>query len=144
MLTNIERVAAILGGPVALGSPVTDLRGLRVRVERGLPVKSLDSLARYLARSDREAAAIKFAIVPKQTLARRRRLTREESECVGRLASIIALAEYVWENADHARTFLLSEQLPLGGARPIDLARSERGAREVEEVLERLEYSLPA
>ena len=82
--------------------------------------------------------------MPRTTLARRRRLTPQESQRLERVARIIALAEYVWENLEHARTFLVSEQLPLGGARPIDLARTDVGAREVETLLANLEYSLPA
>ena len=95
------------------------------------------------ATNDREAAEIKYRIVPKTTLARRRRLTLEESERLERLARITVLAEDVWENEADAHEFLHSEQYQLGGARPIDLARSDLGAREVEELLMKLEYSLP-
>ena len=144
MTVMIERVAGLLGGPAILGVVITSLRELRVRVEEGLPVESLDSVARYVAMNDNQVARIKLGIVPQETLARRRRLTPVESERLARLARIAALAEYVWENLDHARQFLTSEQLSLGGACPIDLAMSDLGACEVEELLMKLEYSLPA
>jgi len=56
---------------------------------------------------------------------------------------VMALAEEVWESRDDARLFLTTPHALLGGERPIDLAQSELGARRVEELLWRLEYSLP-
>ena len=144
MTIHIERVVSILGGPAILGAVVETIRDLRLLVEAGLPVQSLDSVARYVAINDREASRIRYSLVPKSTLARRERLTMVESERVERLARLTALAEYVWEDFDDAHEFLQSEQKSLGGARPIDLARSELGAREVENVLMAMEYSLPA
>ena len=143
MITTAGQVAFILGGIGALGAVVTNLHQLRLQVEAGLPVESLDAVARRIARNDREVAEIKYRIVPKTTLARRRRLTLEESERLERLARITALAEHVWEDLDNAHEFLQSEQKSLGDARPIDLARTELGAREVEDLLMKMEYSLP-
>ena len=60
-----------------------------------------------------------------------------------RRAQIEALAERVWEKACLAREFLQSPQPQLGRERPIDLIRTEEGARQVEELLLKLEYSLP-
>ena len=144
MTANIERVAFILGGPATLGGVITNLHDLRLRVEEGLPMESLDAVARHVAVTERQVAVIKYGIVPRTTLARRRRLTLVESERLERLARIMALAEYVWEDFGNALEFLHSEQKSLGGARPIDLARSELGAREVEELLMKMEYALPA
>jgi putative toxin-antitoxin system antitoxin component (TIGR02293 family) len=143
MTVNAERVASILGGTETLGTIVRNLHDLRVTVERGLSVKSLDSVARHLALHERDIVEIKHRVVPKTTLARRTRLTPEESERVERLARIAALAEEVWENEELAHEFLHSEQPQLDGARPIDLARSDLGAREVEDLLMKMEYSLP-
>ena len=72
------------------------------------------------------------------------RLTPEESERLERLARLAALAEHVWEDAALAHEFLVSPQPQLGGERPVDLARSDLGAREVEALLHRIEYALPA
>jgi putative toxin-antitoxin system antitoxin component (TIGR02293 family) len=143
MTVDTERVAFILGGVATLGAVVKSIHDLRLRVEEGLPVESLDAVARHVATNDREAAEIKYRIVPKTTLARRRRLTLEESERLERLARITVLAEEVWEHEADAHEFLHGEQYQLGGARPIDLARSDLGAREVEDLLMKLEYSLP-
>ena len=56
----------------------------------------------------------------------------------------MALAEEVWESREDARQFLTTPHALLDGERPLDLAQSELGARRVEELLWRLEYSLPA
>ena len=103
MSINIERVILILGGPITLDALITSLRDLRLRVEGGLPVKSLDLVARHIATNDGEVEEIKHASVPKRTLARRQRLTSVESERAVRLARLTALAEYVWEHEAHAQ-----------------------------------------
>lgn len=143
MSVSTERIAAILGGAETLGSEVRTLRELRAVVEHGLPVRSLDRVARHVATNDRDVAEIKYRIVPKTTLARRTRLSPDESERVERLARIAALAEEVWEDDALAHEFLTSAQPQLGGARPLDLARTDLGAREVEALLMKLEHALP-
>lgn len=143
MTISAERVARILGGRATLGTDVRSLQDLRHTVEHGLSVQALDTVARRVAGNDRDAAEIKYRIVPKTTLARRTRLTLEESERLERLARITALAEDVWEDPALAYEFLHSVQPQLGDERPIDLARSDLGAREIETLLLKLEYSLP-
>jgi uncharacterized protein (DUF2384 family) len=54
-----------------------------------------------------------------------------------------ALAEEVWEDPALAHEFLSSAQPQLGGERPVDLARNDLGTRQVEDLLWKLEYSLP-
>jgi len=66
-----------------------------------------------------------------------------QSERLERLARVMALAEDVWESRDDARRFLTTPHALLG-ERPLDLAQTELGARRVEDLLWRLEYSLPA
>ena len=61
-----------------------------------------------------------------------------------RLARMTALTEEVWEDPDLAHEFLTSPQPQLGGRRPVELADSDLETRQVEEILYRLEYSLPA
>lgn len=90
------------------------------------------------------ATELRHRIVPRTTLHRRGdRLSPDESERLERLARIVAMAEEVWEDAALAREFLVSPQPQLGGERPVDLARSDLGAREVEHLLYSIEYSLP-
>ncbi len=143
-MVDARDVYRILGGEQGVGRKVRTVRELRRAVEDGLPVKALDAAARYVAGGERGASEIRYGIVPKTTLHRRERLTPEESERVERLARVAALAEHVWEDRALAHEFLTSPQPQLDGERPVDLARTDLGTREVEELLFSLEYSLPA
>ena len=143
MAIDAVGVARILGGEKVLGRRVRNVTDLRHTVEAGLPVRSLDAVAKHVARNDRDAAELKHRVVPKTTLHRRTRLTLEEGQRLERLARMTVLAEHVWEDADLAHEFLTSAQPQLGGERPVEMARSDLGTREVEDLLLRLEWSLP-
>ena len=140
---NAAGVARMLGGEQVLGRRVRSVSDLRETVEAGLPVRSLDVVARHVARYDRDAAELKYRVVPRTTLHRRTRLTADEGQRLERLARMTMLAEEVWEDADLAHEFLTSTQPQLGGERPVEMARSDLATREVEELLFRLEWSLP-
>jgi putative toxin-antitoxin system antitoxin component (TIGR02293 family) len=144
MTIDVMRVAERLGGESAIGRKVTTLADLRGAVDDGLPVATLDAITSHLAQGEAEATQFKYRVVPKSTLRRRTRLSPEESERTERLARLSALAERVWEDDELAREFMTAEQPQLEGERPIDLARSELGAREVEMLLMRIEHALPA
>lgn len=143
MTASAIQIAEKLGGARTIGRRIQSLTDLRHAVEDGLPVQSLEALAGYLGTNDVEAADVKYGIVPRTTLRHRTRLSLEEGERTERLARLAALAEQVWEDARLAREFLTSPQPQLGGERPIDLARTEPGARRIEELLMKIEYALP-
>ena len=48
----------------------------------------------------------------------------------------------VFESEEPARSWLNSPQVGLGGAVPLDYAETELGAREVEDLLSRIEYGV--
>ena len=138
-------VARILGGERVLGVRVRTLDQLRRAVLAGLPVAALARVAERVAGYAAAAAELQYGIVPKATLHRRRtRLSPEESERLERLARVTAMAESVWEDKALAHEFLTSPQPQLGGARPVELVRSDLGSRQVEQLLNGLEYALPA
>lgn len=140
MTGRVSETVRIMGGERVLGRRVRVMDDLRRAVEAGLPVQTLTEVMQHLG-----SAELRYRIVPKATLHRRKtKLTPVESERVERLARVIALAEQVWEDEDLAREFLMSPQTRLGGVRPVDMARSELGARQVEDLLWEMEYSLPA
>lgn len=123
-----ERSSAALGPDLALA------------LERGLPVESLDRVARLIAPDD---PGFKYRVVARATLARRRRgdrLTIEESERVERLARLWARAMEVWQSEKKARRFLGDPHPLLRGRSPLDLARTEVGGRAVENLLGGLEF----
>lgn len=144
MAVPASEIARVLGGERTLQRRIRTIADLRRAVEAGLPVESLYLAVRRVVGEGPEATELRYTVVPKTTLRRRRRLlSTEESERLERLARVVALAEQVWEDPALAREFLVSPQPQLGGERPVDLARSDLGARQVEELLYKLEYSLP-
>jgi putative toxin-antitoxin system antitoxin component (TIGR02293 family) len=145
MTINAMRVAEVLGGAGTLGAEVRSLGELRMSVETGLSVEALDAVVERVAPgSGYTSMQLKHAIVPKTTLRRRTRLTGDESQRLERMARMTALAEDVWESRALAHRFLTSPQPQLDGERPIDLARSDLGTRQVEDLLMKIEYALPA
>lgn len=139
MTAAVAEIIRILGGERVLGRRVRVLDDLRRAVQAGLPVRALEEVTRHIGQP-----AFKYRMVPKATLHRRKhRLSPAESERVERLARIAALADHVWEDPALAREFLTSSQAQLGQERPIDLAATDLGARMVEELLWKIEYSLP-
>lgn len=143
MSIHAARVADMMGGERTLGRSIRNVGDLRHAVEDGLPVTALDHVVRHVSRDDRSAAELKHRIIPRTTLRRRLRLDPEESQRLERLARMAALAEQVWENADLAHEFLTSPQPQLEDERPVDLAHSDLGTRQVETLLMKIEYALP-
>ncbi len=109
----------------------------------GLPVQELMDLQATL-RVPMEKLVPKLGI-SKATLHRRKatgRLDPAESDRVVRFARLMGKAVEVLESEDHAREWLTSPQFGLGGAVPLDYADTEVGAREVEDLLGRIEYGI--
>ena len=144
-MIEVERIADVLGGPRVLRRRVRSLDDLRVTVAGGLPKLALTACAKRLAADPKEQRAFIHAVVPEATYKRRRGAMKpSESERTERLARVIATAEYVWGNRDDARRFLLSPHPRFEGKRPVDIAWSEIGARQLEELLWQIHHGLPA
>src|SRR5918996_4097861 len=83
-------------------------------------------------------------VVPPRTLGRRKsrreRLTVQESDGIARLVRVAAQAARVFEDPELRSAWLRSGNPALGGARPIDLAVTDIGARRVETVLNRIAW----
>ncbi|MDE2877014.1 MAG: DUF2384 domain-containing protein [Gemmatimonadota bacterium] len=125
------------------GDPAS-LEELRHVVETGLPVEAVKVLQAELKRFGvRRASEFVNRIVPRATRKRRKRLKREEGEAILRVAATVALAVYVWGEEEGAAEFLTLPHPMLGGAVPIELALSEVGVRQVEDMLWGIHYGLP-
>lgn len=144
-MIDATSVARALGGTRVLHRRVRSSVDLIEAVEAGLPRDALHAVVHLVAGDGPEATELRHRIVAKTTLTRRsERLTIEESERVERLARMMALAEHVWDDRAAAREFMLGAQPGLGNERPVDLIRTALSSRRVEELLLRIEYSLPA
>jgi len=111
----------------------------------GLPVQELDDLRSSLDVSMERL--VPMLGISKATLHRRMaagRLDPAESDRVVRFARLLGRAVIVLESVESARRWLSSPQIGLGGAVPLEYAETELGAREVENLLGRIEYGVYA
>ncbi|TLD72855.1 DUF2384 domain-containing protein [Phragmitibacter flavus] len=112
-------------------------------LKTGLPVRELDDLRSSLDLSMEKL--VPMLGISKATLHRRMtkgRLDPAESDRVVRFAKLMGKAVEVMESPENARKWLSAPQVGLGGAIPLEYAETEVGAREVENLLGRIEYGV--
>ena len=145
-MINIERVSEVLGGTRTLKHRVRTLNDLHEIVAEGLPKTSVRALfSRLSERYDVEVQPLRDFVAPRATLKRRRtRLSPTESQRLERLARIVAMTEEVWHDKTAAAEFLTRPHRGLGGRTPLQMAATDLGARQVEELLASIEFGLPA
>ncbi len=117
---------------------------VRRAVEEGLPVEAVKRLQEELGRFGvpRPSHYVE-SIASRASRSRRNTLTREEGEKLIRVAAVLARALDVWEDEGAASDFLTLPHPELGNETPIDRAKSEIGARQVEDLLLRLDLGMP-
>ena len=127
-----------------LGVRAAHLRDLLRLIARGLPFEAIERLQRSIGFDIETIAAL--VQVPRRTLTRRRhegRFAPEESDRLVAAARLLSKALDLFEGkADAARAWLTAPQIAFGGAVPLDIAKSETGAREVERLIDRLEQGI--
>lgn len=112
-------------------------------LQAGLPVHELEELQSTLDLPIERLAPLLG--ISRATLHRRKaagRLDPAESDRVVRFARLMGRAVEVLESEEHARRWLASPQFGLGGAVPLEYAMTEVGAREVEDLLGRIEHGV--
>jgi putative toxin-antitoxin system antitoxin component (TIGR02293 family) len=142
---NVHRPAPKLNqgahGYVALlGLQAVELGDLLKSIDGGLPYRVFEEFVDHTGLSTDRAA--EFADLSRETIAARKRgarFTRDESDRLVRAARVFgaALAFFDGDRAT-ASAWLESGQPTLGGAVPLELARTDLGAREVEAALAKL------
>jgi putative toxin-antitoxin system antitoxin component (TIGR02293 family) len=109
-------------------------------VDERLPLRTVEALTSHGVSNDEVFAFI----APRRTLVHRKtrkeRLTQEESDRAVRLARIAALAEEVFGDDAKAGRWLRKPKTRFHGQTPLELLRSEAGARLVEEMILQLDY----
>jgi putative toxin-antitoxin system antitoxin component (TIGR02293 family) len=127
-----------------LGLQALETSALLERVEAGFSYSVFERFQRNLDLPIEELATL-VQIKPR-TLARRReegRLTAEESDRVLRASRVFGKALALFEgDADAARTWFSTPALALANRSPRDFSATEVGAREVENLLGRLEHGV--
>ena len=112
-------------------------------IRQGLRFRELEALQKNIE-MPLEQLAGKLAI-SRSTLQRRKvagRLSPDESDKVVRFSRLLEHAEKVFGSLDNARAWLKHPQRGLGGAIPLDYAETEIGAREVDNLIGRIDYSV--
>jgi len=137
-----EAIADILG--IGIEDKVRTVADLDNAVSRGLSKQSVVRLVSRIALNDKGARVLRDQVVPSATWKRTKgRLSVHVSERAERLARVMAAAEYTWDDANQARTWMNEPHAELGGRTPLAAASTELGARTVEAVLDKLFYGLP-
>ncbi len=113
------------------------------QIQKGLRFSELETLQNSIDLPFEQLAA-KLSI-SRSTLQRRKaagRLSPDESDKVMRLSRLLEHATNVFGDIEKARAWLKFPQRGLGGAVPLDYAETEVGAREVDNLLGRIDYGV--
>ena len=142
-MESTEDIVAVLGGAGTLEGPASDLEDLRDRIRSGLPYSSLEAvMSKFgLAREEMSSALD----LPLRTFSRRRRERRlrpDESDRLFRLARIAARGVEVLGSEEKVSRWLHRSNRALGGHTPLGLLDTDLGARQVEEILGRIEHGV--
>jgi putative toxin-antitoxin system antitoxin component (TIGR02293 family) len=150
---GLEELRALIRGGQKQGYHYVALLGIRVFEPLGIykcvrKGFAYSALARFQQNTSLPAAVLAaWAQIPPRTLARRKqegKLDPEESDRLLRVSRIFGRALELFEgDAVAAREWLSTEQVALGGLVPLELAKTDVGAHEVENLIGRLEYGIP-
>jgi putative toxin-antitoxin system antitoxin component (TIGR02293 family) len=122
-------------------SEIQNNAAMALRVEEGVPVTDLVEFGRQAGFTTDELAHLIH--IPPRTYARRvagkARFKIPEGERAVRLMRVYDTAKRLFVTHENTRQWLNSELPALGGRTPFDFARTEQGAREVEDLVGRIE-----
>ena len=121
----------------------TAIRRQIEQIRAGLSFRAVQNLQKALDLPMERIASVLG--MSRATLHRRKlqgKIDREESEKLVRYRSLLKKAEEVFGDAENAREWLTHPQRGLGNAVPLEFAKSELGAGEVENLLGRIEYGV--
>lgn len=121
----------------------TDTLKLIQKMDKGLDYKLMPMLMELLDLSAEDMSG--HIEVSMRTLHERKNakhFNKRESERLVRLARLFLKALEVFESPAFVQEWLKSPKPALGGRMPLDFARTEVGAREVEDLLGRIEHGV--
>jgi putative toxin-antitoxin system antitoxin component (TIGR02293 family) len=113
------------------------------QIHAGLSFRAVQNLQKALDVPMEKVASVLG--MSRATLHRRKiqgKIDKEESEKLVRYQRLLKKAEDVFGDAKAAREWLTNKQAGLGSAVPLEFAKTEIGAREVENLLGRIEYGV--
>lgn len=122
---------------------ITTIHQQIVQIHAGLSFRAVQNLQRALDVPMEKVASVLG--MSRATLHRRKiqgKIDKGESEKLVRYQRLLKKAEDVFGDATAAREWLTNKQAGLGNAVPLEFAKTEIGAREVENLLGRIEYGV--
>lgn len=123
---------------------VHDNHAMVQRVEEGLPVIDVVQFGKQAGFTNEELA--KLINIPARTYARRvadkGRLKVAEGERAARLMRVYDRAKQLFITDENTRGWFHAQIRALGGKTPLEYAQTEPGAREVENVIGRIEHGI--
>jgi putative toxin-antitoxin system antitoxin component (TIGR02293 family) len=129
---------------VLLGLDFFDLPSVLQAVEKGFTWKTFERFVKNFGLPMEQVADVLG--IPRRTLARRKvegRLKSDESDRLLRLARVFGAALDLFDgNREAAVGWLTDVNRALGNVSPLDYARTELGADEVEDLVGRIEYGI--
>ena len=141
---SITNISQLFGGGKTLRFQLKDLLDFDELIKKGIPFTAADYLKKKLKLTDTEFA--RAIGISTRTLNRQRksqdRLSLIASDRLFRLARIFSFAVNVLEDEDIAAEWIHNPQTGLGGRVPLDMIRTYPGAKEVEDLLGRIEYGV--
>ena len=123
--------------------PAATVRQQIEKMQAGLSFRAVTNLQKALHLPLATMATVLG--MSRATLHRRKiqgKIDQDESERLMRYQRLLKKAEDVFGDADSARAWMTTRQAGLGKAVPLEFARTEIGAREVENLLGRIEYGV--
>lgn len=127
-----------------LGLRSYDTAALLKRLDEGLSYAAFERLKRRLKVSSQELADA--ALITRRTLARRKKAGRmqpDESDRLVRLARVFSRAIELFEgDSEAARAWMMRPNRAFGGESPLEVSKTGVGAREVENLIGRIEHGV--
>lgn len=138
-----ERCATPESVGAILGVRAKNTLSIRNAIRAGLPFAALAAVSASLA-LPLGAAGLLLGMSAGAVLRRRAggHLTPQESDRLYRIARVVAEARDTLGSTAKAREWLQTPNRALGGEKPLDLLDTDLGARQVEEVLLRLDHGI--
>jgi len=140
-----NEISDALGGSKVLGRKINSSFEFADAISEGLPSQTVFFLQNLLEAGDDEYSSTLG--VSTKWLSRYRKTPKlhlgiEVSDKLYRIARIYKLAEEILENKASAIKWLHRPQMGLNERVPLELIKTEVGAKEVEELLYRIEYGM--
>jgi putative toxin-antitoxin system antitoxin component (TIGR02293 family) len=140
----LDRELASHSYAILLGIRTFDWERLLETVKRGLPFKALEHFQRNTSLPTERL--LDWLQMAPRTLTRRKaegRLLPDESDRLLRAARVLGRALELFEgDRNDAVEWLMASQPALGGVAPIEIAKTELGAHEVENLIGRTEHGV--